>query len=330
MTRRARETGPAVEWRGGVHISGTPVWCDAHRAREACFVSSARVPSARRHRQVIATRETLELLPEPARLRRGAVRALAVPTGRPFMLGDVRLELFPSGAMLGAASLLVDHGLRRIVYAGPVQTRAGLIAGAAEVRACDVLIIDATFGRYRYPAHADVLDDVAAWVERVRAAGDTPVVLAPPLTVAPDLLRRLGTAAPLRAHRTIAAVARRLAGLGVELPATPRLAGLPAPGEVVVCPPRHRDAPGVADLPRARFALVSGFAADPVITGRLRVEAAFPFSEAAGGDDVLDYVAQSGARTVYLVGGGELARTLADRGLVVRRLGPPEQLRLPL
>ena len=297
-------------------------------------MSSALVPSARRHRQVIATRETLELLPEPRRVRRGAVRALAVTTGRPFTLGDVRLELFPSGAMVGAASLLVDHGLRRIVYAGAVNTRPGLLAGAAEVRACDVLIIDATFARFRYPMAAAVLDELAAWIERVRVAGDTAVVLAPPLTVAPEVLRRLGGLGSIRAHRAVAAAARRLARLGIELPPAPRLAGPSAAGDIVVCPPAHREAPGVADLPRARFALISGFAGDPAVAARLRVEAAFPFSEAAGGDDLLDYVAQSGARTVhllaYLAGGPDIARTLADRGLVVRRLGPPEQLRLPL
>jgi putative mRNA 3-end processing factor len=334
VTRRSRESRPPVEWRGGVHISGTPLWCDAHRAREACFVSSALVPSARRHRQIIATRETLELLPELPRARRGVVRALAVPTGRPFTLGDVRLELFPSGTIVGAASLLVDVGQRRIVFAGAVKTRPGQLVGPAEGRACDVLIIDATFAGIRYPAPATVLDELAAWVERVRAAGDTPVILAAPLTAAPEVLSRLGAVGPLRAHRAVAAVVRRLGRLGVALPPVHRLAGPPPVGDIVVCPPTHRDAPGVADLPRARFAIVSGLAADPSIPARLRVEAAFPLAEAAGGDDLLDYVAQSGARTVYLVGhtsgSSDVARTLADRGLVVRRLGPPEQLRLPL
>src|SRR5262245_63134645 len=96
-----------IEWRDGVHIVGTPLWCDARRAREACFVSSALVPEAGRHKQVIATAETLALLPEASR------QPLAVPFGRPFTLGNVRLELFPSGLIPGAASLQVDVGETR-------------------------------------------------------------------------------------------------------------------------------------------------------------------------------------------------------------------------
>src|SRR5689334_22757699 len=84
-------TPPPVEWRDGVHIIDTPLWCDARRAREACFVSSALIPEASRHRQVIATAETIALLPEASR------QSLAVTYGRPFTLGDARLELFPSG-----------------------------------------------------------------------------------------------------------------------------------------------------------------------------------------------------------------------------------------
>ena len=30
-----------VVWRDGVHVVGTPIWCDARRARELCFVSRA-------------------------------------------------------------------------------------------------------------------------------------------------------------------------------------------------------------------------------------------------------------------------------------------------
>lgn len=329
--RRPRETRPAVavEWRAGVHIAGTPLWCDALRTREACFVSSALQPEVRRHRQIIATQATLDLLPEPRLRGRSAPRALAVPTGRPFTLGELRLELFPSGAAIGAASLLVDLGAWRTCYAGAVQLRPGRIAGAAEVRACDVLILDATFGRFRFPPAAAVLDDLDAWVERIRLAGETPIVLVPPLANGPDVLRHLK--GPIRVHRAIAGVLRRLARLGIELPAASELTGPPAPGEVILWPPSRRQAAAVASLPRARFALVSGWAADAPTVARLRVDAVFPLAEQAGADDLEAYAGQSGARTVYLLGPGaaDLGRTLADKGIIARRLGPPEQLKLP-
>ena len=34
-------TAPApVSWRDGIHITGTPLWCDALRTRDVCFLSS--------------------------------------------------------------------------------------------------------------------------------------------------------------------------------------------------------------------------------------------------------------------------------------------------
>src|SRR5262245_44831781 len=104
-----------VEWREGVHIVGTPLWCDARHTREACFVSSARVPGARRHRQVLATDVTLRLLPEAH--ERAKHSTLAVPLGRPFTLGTLRLELFRSGFMPGAASLMIESKGVRVIYA---------------------------------------------------------------------------------------------------------------------------------------------------------------------------------------------------------------------
>ncbi len=328
MTRRRRRPASPVEWRSGVHIAGTPLWCDAQHARDACFVSSAQVPEARRHRQIIATQATIDLLPEPTgRTGKPPPRALAVPYGRPFTLGDLRLELFPSGTMVGAAALLVDLGPTRVVYVGPVNPRRG-----AEVRACDVLVVDATFGsaRFAFPPPAEVLAGIAAWVDAEVVAGATPVLLAPPLSIGPELVQLLGAARPLRAHRAFVDAARKLRALGVTLPPVARFVGPPAPGTVVLWPPGSRDAPAIVALRRPRVALVSGWALDPPTRARLRADAAFPLADQAGHADLVEYVVATGARTVHLLGAtdDELIAALTARGLDARRLGPPEQLAL--
>ncbi len=329
MKKRRGPAAPLVVWRGGVHIGGTPLWCDALRTREACFVSSALVPEARRHRQIIATATTLELLPGAGALAgKRAPRALPVPFSRPFTLGDVRLELFPSGAMAGAASLLVDSGGARVAYAGTVEPRARH-AGAADLRACDVLVVDATFAhpRFDFPPVAEVLADVVRFVDETVAAGGTPVLLASPLALGPDLLGALGARIPVRAPRALVEAARKL-----NLVPAQRLGASVAPGEAVIWPAARRDAAAVTALPRARFALVSGWARDPDTVARLRVDAAFALAEQAGHVELLEYIAASGARLVHLLSGGgregDLVRALAARGVRAQRLGPPEQLRL--
>jgi len=323
-----------IEWRGGVHICGTPVWCDALRTREACFVSSAAVPEARRHKQIIATQETLELLPGAGALAgKGAPRALAVPYGRSFSLGDARLELFPSGAAPGAASLHVDVGGQRVVYAGTVDPRGGRLPGAAEVRVCDVLVVDATYGhpRFVFPPTAEALAAVRGWVNETLAAGDTPVLLASPLAVAPDLIRVLGADHPLRGDHATVEIARKLRARHA-LPAIARLAAPPAPGEVILWPRSRREAAAITALPRTRVALVSGWARDADAVARLRVDASFPLGEGADHQALVEYVIATGAPAVYLLHAGgretELIRILAARGVRAQRVGPPEQLRL--
>ena len=51
-----------VTWRDGVHLTGTPIWCDARRRRDVCFVSSADRVGRTGHGQLIGTPITLALL----------------------------------------------------------------------------------------------------------------------------------------------------------------------------------------------------------------------------------------------------------------------------
>lgn len=322
--RRKSETRAPVEWRAGVHITGTPLWCDALRTREACFVSSAQIASARRHREIIATQATLDLLPEGA----GHQSALTVPYGRPFTLGEARLELFPSGSMVGAAALLVDSGSTRIVYAGAVDTRMG----RAEVRSCDVLVVDGTFAhpRFEFPPAADVQEQIIGWVDAVIAEGATPVLLVPPVPVGLELMGLLGGARPLAAHRSFVDAARRWRAFGVSLPPVARFGGATPAGTVVFWPPAARAATALAGISRARLAFISGWALDGATADRLRVDAAFPLAEQGGHAPLIDYILQTGATQIYLLGaeGSEMTSILTARGLAARRIGPPEQLSL--
>ena len=113
---------------GGVRIAGTVIACDATAGTELVFLSHA--PAFGVHprralprggggrRQVLTTEVTLALL--GAAGDRLKTHALPGAYGRPFSLGDLRLEIFPSGFMPGAASLLCERAGQRIVYAGPI------------------------------------------------------------------------------------------------------------------------------------------------------------------------------------------------------------------
>src|SRR5262245_42193529 len=120
IVRRAVSAGRAqaraFSYRSGVRINGTVVACDAVAGGDLTFLSRAEAPGARGHqalprltarRQLLTTETTLALLgPDGARLR---PHTLVAEYGRPFALGGVRLELFSSGLMPGAASLLCER-----------------------------------------------------------------------------------------------------------------------------------------------------------------------------------------------------------------------------
>src|SRR3954447_26205118 len=153
MARRRRPTR-SFSHRGGVRMEGTHLTCDAvGSASDVVFLSHARaVAGTRRLRlrragrqELLATPRTLALLGRAGEgLRR---HALPAPFGRPFALGEVRVELFPSGHLPGAASLLCEAGGRRLVYAGAVgRPGPGFGAESGEVRRADAVCIDGTFG----------------------------------------------------------------------------------------------------------------------------------------------------------------------------------------
>jgi putative mRNA 3-end processing factor len=328
------ESRPEVEWREGVHILGTPIWCDAWHTREVCFVSSAAVPEAHRHRQIIATSDTVALLPRTARKR--AQSTLTPPYARPFSLGELRVELYPSGFMRGAASLVVDVKGERVAYAGAIAPAIRQADWQGQVRPCDVLVVDASHAhpRFRFAPPALVAGQVEAFVQETIGEGATPVLLTPPLTLAMTLVERFGARHPIVASRPIAEAAARLRQLAPELPTVRRMDGAPRPGELVLWPIAQRDAKGLALVKKPRFALVDASAVDATSVVRARADVAFAWSDRAGHDDLVDYAQQCGARAVYAVGGGDdVAEALAPlvaRGVRVEPVGPPAQLQLSL
>ena len=90
--------------------------------------------------------------------------------GRPFVLGELRLEIFASGLMPGSASLLCERDGRRIVYAGPIG--AGAARGAGGGRA--VPRRHASARRRAASRRAQALAAVGAAVRDALARGHAP------------------------------------------------------------------------------------------------------------------------------------------------------------
>jgi putative mRNA 3-end processing factor len=330
--RTSRQSTGPVTWRDGVHLTGTPIWCDARRRRDVCFVSSAERVGRAGHGQLIGSPLTLALLGA----RDGG--HLAVPLRRRFTLGTLRLELIASGRGPGAAALHVEAGGRSVLYAGPVRSDAPPDALAidvepAGVRTCDAVAVAAEYGEERrFPPLAEAIEQTVAWTRAQLLAGRHAVLFVDGALDGLEVAACLGAEGiPLAGDRGARDLARRAAehASRAALPAS-RRAGVPrlaAPGkEPRATIWRDGDRAGadraLGDRPRAT-ALVSARALD----APRDADAGFAWANAADRAGLLAWIESTAARQVFVTGPAaeEIVAALGPRA---RLVGPPRQMTL--
>ena len=319
---------PVERHTGGLKLTDAPLWFDARRRADGCFVSHAHTDHIARHARAYGTRETLALMQH----RVGPPdEAVALAYGEPFALGGLTLELFPAGHVLGAAQVRVTRpDGHRIVYTGDFSPGPFLTARTAETPACDTLVMEATFGhpKYRFPARAAVFDEVAAWCHRQLERGVRPVLLAYSLGKSQEVIRQLAARGlPLVAHESIHAISALYTALGVPVIARP-WDGAFRDGEVGLFPPGGRHRPRV-DGPVATAAL-TGWALEPWGARRAGADVAFPVSDHADYPALVSFAKATGAREVITLYGfaDALAAGLRREGVFARALREAVQLDL--
>jgi putative mRNA 3-end processing factor len=318
--------------RGQLKVAESGLFLDAHRRSECAFVSHAHGDHIARHDRTIATPPTVALM----RHRLGAKvkgEALPVVYRQPFGLGDLTLELFPAGHVLGSAQLRVVRNGVALGYSGDLCLEPTLTAEQAEVVECDVLVLESTFGlpRYVFPPKGEVLAAIRRFVDEALSDGATPVLLGYALGKAQEILKFLGEAGyKCRAHPVVHAVNRVYEAQGVPLPNV-ELLGPEGPGplEVVVAPPHLARTSPILRIRNRRTAVLTGWAVDGG-RGFRGADAAFPLSDHADYPSLLRYARASGATRVLTVHGyaRELAAALRKEGLRAEPLVEREQLEL--
>jgi putative mRNA 3-end processing factor len=326
---------PPIELhRGELRVTGTGLHLDARRRAECAFVSHAHGDHLGRHDRTIATVATLALVRHRLGApRRAGVEALPAAYRAPFGLGDLTLELFPAGHVLGSAQLRVMRSKIALGYTGDLCTEPTHAAERAEVMGCDVLVMESTFGhpRYVFPPKEETLAAVRRFVDDALSDGATPVLLGYALGKAQEILKFLGEAGyRCRAHPVIHAVNAVYEAHGVPLPNV-RVLGPDGPerDEVVVAPPHLARAAALRGVRRRRTAVLTGWAVDgaPWFRG---VDASFPLSDHADFPSLVRYAKATGAGRVFTVHGQAepLAAALRREGIRAQPLEETRQLEL--
>lgn len=304
----------------GIYLPQLDLWLDARRRQSTAVVSHAHTDHWAKHRQLIGTPATLELI----RLRWPSVAGQALPYGQPLEQPGYRLTFFPSGHCLGAAQVLIeleDTG-ERLVYTGDLKLRRNATAELAPIVPCDVLIVDATYGhpRYCFPADEETLERLYHLLDASLERGAVPVILAYAVGKAQEVVKLLLE----RGYRVVVDPivyqgARVYETFGVDFGlAYECFSGTALKGAVLVFSSTaafNGQSPLRQKRGMFRFIRMTGWALDGTGPGWPSDGFALPFSDHAGFDDLIAYVEQAGPRRVYTVGSfPHLAEELRRRG----------------
>lgn len=265
----------------------------------------------------------------------GKREEIALPFDSPYALDEgTELRLFPAGHIFGSAQLWLRRESTSLLYTGDFKLRSGQSAETCATPAADTLIMETTFGlaRYTFPPTQEVMAAIVLFCRQALEEGATPVLYGYSLGKSQEVLQGLaGAGLPVMLHPQIVKMTQVYEEFGMSFPIYKTFDLATLKGHVVMCPPQGSRSKWLADIPKARTAMITGWAMDRHAPYRYRVDALFPLSDHAGYDDLLAFVERVAPRRVYTVHGytREFASTLRRRGIEAWALGRDNQLEFP-
>jgi len=236
----------------------------------------------------------------------------------PWREGEYELTLFSAGHVLGSAQLLIESERGRFVYTGDFKLEPSLTAEPPEVKRCDTLLMECTYGRphYVFPPRAEVAGAMVAWARKALDDGAVPIFYAYSLGKAQEAMAILGRGGiPLAAHGAIASMAHVYESAGVAMPPFERYDATRFDGpRALIWPPHSRALPIPLRERKVRTAALTGWVLDGASAWQ-RTDTGFPLSDHADYPSLLRYIELAQPHKVLLNHG---RRDFAPR---LRKLG---------
>ena len=330
----------SIDYRqGNLFLPQIDLWLDPHEPRlgpEKVFVSHAHSDHTAAHREVILSSPTARLM--QARVP-GKRLEHVLNYREPARFGDngqsYSITLVPAGHIFGSAMSLIELDGTRLLYTGDFKLRRGLSAEPCEPARADVLIMETTYGRpqYVFPPTEGVLKGIIRFCHEALDNDETPVLLGYSLGKSQELLCSLADERfPLMLHGTIFKLTQIYEQFGQCFPKYERYDAATAKGKVLLCPPNVTNSALLRNLGKSRTAILTGWAVDPNCRYRYQCDAAFPLSDHADYNDLIELVKQVQPRIVYTLHGfaAEFAQTLRGLGFTARALSENEQMVLEI
>ena len=292
-----------------LYVETIDLWIDSMRSRERCYVSHGHSDHAREHDVVVAT-------PNTARIcrTRFSKRAQARPPSlleqpkpqkppvvfeergynEPWTLGNHRLTLFSAGHVLGSSQLMIEGELGRFVYTGDFKLEPSFSCEAPEVKRCDVLLMECTYGRpeYAFPPREEIAAQMVDFARVALEDGAVPVFYAYSLGKAQEAVAILGRAGiPMTAHGAVDSMCAAYRDAGVALPAYRKYdAQTFDASSALIWPPSGKALPLAVRGKRIRTAVLTGWSLDRGALFRYGAERGFALSDHADYPSLLRYL----------------------------------------
>jgi Cft2 family RNA processing exonuclease len=330
-----------------LYVADLDLWIDSLRPRARCYVSHGHSDHAREHDRIVTTPANAAIC--RSRFGRHLTRAKqtsllperALPAcdfeehafNEPWSDGMHTLTLFPAGHVLGSAQLLIEGERGRFVYTGDFKLARSYTCEPPEVKRCDVLLMECTYGRpqYAFPSRDEVEDTIVGFASSALADGCAPVFYAYSLGKAQEAMAILGKARiPLTVHGAVDEIARVYARNGVQIPPYERYDAVTYDGSrALIWPPSGKTLPKALRNKPARSAMLTGWALGKGAEYRYGVDACIPLSDHADYAALLRYVELAQPKKVLLNHGWkDFAFRLRALGIDASYLEAHEQLSL--
>ncbi len=318
---------------GSVYLPQIDLWCDARQPVPLSFVSHAHFDHLAKHQRIITSEGTQKLM---ALRLPGEREEIILPYQEEYSFDpETTLRLYPAGHIFGSAMIHLEREGETFLYTGDFKMRAGLSAEPCQPTRADVVVMETTFGlpRYVFPPTEKVLGDIVHFCRTALEDGEVPVLFGYSLGKSQELLASLaGAQLPVMLHPQTHKITRLYEELGQAFPAYKPFTLTEVAGHVVICPPQANQSTWLRKIKPRRTAVITGWAIDPASVYRYQCDAAFPLSDHADYNELLQFVDAVQPKRVFTVHGHveEFARTLRDRGIEAWALGMPNQLEITL
>jgi Cft2 family RNA processing exonuclease len=302
-----------------LYVEPLDLWIDSMRSQERCYVSHGHSDHAREHNVLVTTPNTARIcrarfarreeraqlsLLKPKTPPRAPVTFEEHAFNEPWLEKGHRLTLFSAGHVLGSAQLLIEGDAGRFVYTGDFKLRESLTVEPPEVKHCDVLLMECTYGRpqYVFPSREEIAGQMIGFARSALEGDAVPVFFAYSLGKAQEAMAILGGAGlPLTVHGAVDNLAQVYEACGVKLPHYTRyhVDSFDA-RSVLIWPPGGKALPKALRNKPVRTAVLTGWSLDRGALFRYGTERGFALSDHADYPALLDYVERATPRKVLL------------------------------